>query len=493
MTQTLHVTFILSAVAICSWLGLYETPTAAEVDGGNPPAQMQPAKDSPAKETTNGGGEARKETREIEEQPNRLDVLKLERDLLQSKADDLQRQLETAQQDLASGRKILADLNGRVAALEKEKGQIAASLTEARDQARDLATKLAAEQVKSATLREDKQRLMSGTTTAKEEIARLQKRAGELETEAARTEDLNKRLAERDTEIERLRKASADRENLAGKVSALTDKLERTKQRVATLTEELAARSEEAARARQERDQFAADMRRQQDSGKEESSAVSVRLSGRTESAVAGEPDLSQDKSKQDQAKLDIVPLPLPVEERRALQESGKISPNGLDPKVMKDTSGFRLTSAHTALTKSFEVDIARGDLNVSNARDHLTITLADRALFEPGQSQIKPDGLKLLKRVGDALKALPDKHVRLESHLNDLSAAPNKDRVPGNWELSLTRTTRIGQHLLDEGAVDSNNFSISLFPDTRPVGNGEEEGRPVRHTEIILYPKSDH
>ena len=491
MTQTLRVTFIFTAVSVLGWLSQYGTHVAAEVDAGKPPAQMQPAKDVPTKDTTNGGSEVRKEIRENEEQPNRLDVLKLERDLLQSKADDLQRQLETAQQDLASGKKILADLNGRFAALEKEKSQISASLTEARDQARDLATKLAAEQVKSATLREDKQRLMSGTTTAKEEIARLQKRAGELETEAARTEDLNKRLAERDTEIERLRKASADRENLAGKVSGLTDKLERAKQRVAALTEELAARSEEAARARQERDQFAADMHRQQDSGKEEPAAVSVHLSGRTESVVAGEPDLSQDKLKQDQAKPDI--LPLPAEERRLSQESGKIFPNGLDPKVAKGSSGFRSTSAHAALTKSFDVDIARGDLNVSNTRDRLTIIVADRGLFEPGQSQIKPDGLKLLKKVGDALKALSDKHVRLESHPNDLPAAPNKDRIPGNWELSLTRITQVAQHLLDEGAVDSNNFSIGIFPDVRSAGDGEEEGRPVRHTEIILSPKSDH
>ena len=80
---------------------------------------------------------------------------------------------------------------------------------------------------------------LSGTTTAKEEIARLQKRAGELETEAARADDLNKRLAERDQEIERLRKAAADRETLAGKVAGLTEKLERAKQRVAALTEAL--------------------------------------------------------------------------------------------------------------------------------------------------------------------------------------------------------------------------------------------------------------
>lgn len=191
--------------------------------------------------------------------------LRAEYDRLQAKAEDLQRQLDAAQQEIASGKKTLADVNGRLAVLEKEKNQAAAALTEARDQAKDLAAKLAAEQVKSATLREDKQRLMSGATTAKEEIAKLQKHASELETEAARADNLTKRLAERDQEIERLRKAAADRETLANKITALTDKLERSKQRVTTLTDELTARSEDAARARQERDQLLLELQKQRD------------------------------------------------------------------------------------------------------------------------------------------------------------------------------------------------------------------------------------
>jgi chromosome segregation ATPase len=239
--------------------------------------------------------EVQKDPADTEQPILKWNELRAEYDRLQLKAEDLQRQLEKAQQDLAGGKKALGDVNARLAVLEKEKSQMAGALTEARDQARDLSTKLAAEQVKAATLREDKQRLMSGTTTTKEEIARLQKHAAELETEAARAEDLAKRLAERDQEIERLRKYGADRESLANKVTGLTDKLERAKQQVTSLTDELIARNEEAARVRQERDQLIMEIQKRQEG-----------LKGSDSSAVHNH---SIEKAPEDRAKLNIGPL----------------------------------------------------------------------------------------------------------------------------------------------------------------------------------------
>lgn len=250
-----------------------------------------------------------REAPEHEQPPLKWNELRTEYDRLQLKAEDLQRQLEKAQQDLAGAKKTLGDVNTRLAAMEKEKSQMAGALTEARDQARDLSTKLAAEQVKSATLREDKQRLMSGTTTTKEEIARLQKHAAELETEAARADDLAKRLAERDQEIERLRKAVADRETLANKVTALTDKFERAKQQVTSLTDELTTRNEEAARIRQERDQLIMEIQKRQEG-----------LKGGDSSAVRrGAPDSFIGRSQQDRTKLNIEP-----QERALLHELRK-------------------------------------------------------------------------------------------------------------------------------------------------------------------------
>lgn len=119
-------------------------------------------------------------------------------------------------------KKSIAEIESLQQDKAKMSKDLTAALTEARDKIKDLESKLATEQVKGSTLREEKQKLMTGTTTTPEEIARIQKRVGELETAAGRVEELEKRIRERDHEIGRLRQALVDRESLASRVTALT-------------------------------------------------------------------------------------------------------------------------------------------------------------------------------------------------------------------------------------------------------------------------------
>ena len=323
-----------------------------------------------------------------------------------AEADGLRKELETTQQELSSVKKALDDTNTRVAALEKEKVQMTTTLTEASDKARDLETKLAAEQTKVATLQEDKQRLMGGTTTAQEEIMRLQKRAGQLETEAARVKDLEKRLSERDQEIGKLRQAAADRETLAAKVATLTTALQGQEERL---------KAEEAEKAR--------------------------------------------------------------LEQERAAKEA-EIQ---------------RLTQTHEDLTKSLQAEIAKGDIKIQQVRDRLTINMVDRVLFDSGQAQVKPAGLKVLKQVSDILKKVTDKQIRIEGHTDNVPiGARLKERFPTNWELSTARATSVVRYLIEEGGVDRATLSAIGYADNRPVASNDgEEGRTAnRRIEIVLYPK---
>lgn len=429
--------------------------------------------------------ETRSEQRGNEGRRTRLDELKLERDLLQEKVIDLQRQLEAMQQDVAAGKKALADLSARLAGLEKEKAQLNAALTEARDQVRDLTTKLAAEQVKAATLREDKQRLMSGTTTAKEEIARLQKRASELETEAARAEDLSKRLAERDQEIERLRKAAADREQLAGKLSATTDELKRAKQRITTLADELANRSEEVVRMRQERDHLASEVRRHQESTRTNDPPA---VTSGSHGAASSNPGRARplNKPRQEEAALEAA-LPQ-LEERRAA--AGKAPLALSEQKQPMEASSQLWGTVQTVLARSLESDIAKGDIALRSHRDQLTIKLADRVLYESGQYQIKPDGLKVLKKVSDALKPLPDKQVRVEEHTGTVSAwTHHHEQIASKWELFGGRAANVARYLLNESGMDAANLSVGISSGgSSEAGHDGEESRWIgSHLEITL------
>jgi chemotaxis protein MotB len=402
--------------------------------------------------------------------------LRHERDLIQTRAEDLQRRLETAQEELTSGKKALADVQTRLSALEKEKEQLTVALGEARDQARDLGTKLAAEQVKSAALREDKQKLMAGTTTAKEEIARLQKRASELETEAARVTDMAKRLGERDQEIAKLRKAATEREALAGRMAALTDKLERTKQRVATLTGELALLSEEALRTRQERDKLSHEIQKQQDSVR-----PGEALSTPTAPEVEGSPHRFTTETE--------------TGSEGTHSNSTRVESSGQSPSASSgtETGDTRLDSAISELSKSLEADIARGDITIQKGRDRLTITMGERVLFDSGQAQLKSGGLEALKQVSQILKSYSDKQIRVEGHTDNVPiGAKLKERFPTNWELSTARASSVVRYLVEGAGLDSANLSAVGYADTHPLtANDTEEGRMAnRRIEIVLYPK---
>lgn len=381
--------------------------------------------------------------------------LRRQHDLLQAKADGLA-------QDLAGRVKALEEGQAKIASLERDKNALAASLTEARDHARDLETKLAAESAQVAALRDDKQRLMSGTTTAQDEIAKLQRRSGELEAEAARAADLVKRLEERDQEIGRLRQAGADRDALAAKVADTGEQLDKAVQRVASLTDELNrakealdAQKEEAARLAQERDRLA---------------------QGHAQLSEEQQKLLASLQQEQDRLKAEEAEKARLEREREAKEEEIR-----------------RLTKAQQDLTKSLQDEIDKGNITIQQVRDRLTINMIDKVLFDSGQAHVKPAGLKVLKQVSDVLRDVPDKQIRIEGHTDNVPIGVKlRDKFATNWELSTARATSVVRFLIEQGGIDRTMISAAGYADTRPVAaNDSDEGKASnRRIEIVLYPK---
>ena len=163
------------------------------------------------------------------------------------------------------------------------------------------------------------------------------------------------------------------------------------------------------------------------------------------------------------------------------------------EERAAKDAEIQRLTQTHADLTKSLEAEIAKGDVRIKQVRDRLTINMVDRVLFESGQGQVKPAGLRVLKQVSDILKNVKDKQIRIEGHTDNVPIGGRlKSRYPTNWELSTARATSVVRFLIEEGGVDRANLSAVGYADMRPIAsNATEEGRTAnRRIEITLYPK---
>jgi chemotaxis protein MotB len=98
-----------------------------------------------------------------------------------------------------------------------------------------------------------------------------------------------------------------------------------------------------------------------------------------------------------------------------------------------------------------------------------------------------------VLKQVGDILKTVADKQIRIEGHTDNVPiSAKLQSRYKTNWELSTARATTVVRYLIDQGNVDRQHLSAVGYADTQPVApNDTDEGRSAnRRIEIVLYPK---
>jgi chemotaxis protein MotB len=161
--------------------------------------------------------------------------------------------------------------------------------------------------------------------------------------------------------------------------------------------------------------------------------------------------------------------------------------------RAAKEEEIKRLTKTQEELSRSLQDEIAKGNITIQQVRDRLTINMVDRVLFDSGQAQIKPVGIKVLKQVGDVLNKISDKQIRIEGHTDNVPISTKlQDRFKTNWELSTARATTVVRYLIDHGGVDRQYLSAVGYADTRPIAsNDSDEGRSSnRRIEIVLYPR---
>ncbi len=181
-----------------------------------------------------------------------LKAARSEHEAYKAEAEKAQQTLEGTiaqlQRDIEEQKQINAQLQDERSQVLLERNALQRKVQELDDHAKDLTTRLAAEQSQVAKLRDEKQRLMAGTTTAQEEIERMQKRIGELEIEEARARDLEQRLNERGQELlamnERLGVLDAQAQDLHRQVSQRDNELERMRQEMQGLTAALESKED---------------------------------------------------------------------------------------------------------------------------------------------------------------------------------------------------------------------------------------------------------
>jgi chemotaxis protein MotB len=135
--------------------------------------------------------------------------------------------------------------------------------------------------------------------------------------------------------------------------------------------------------------------------------------------------------------------------------------------KTQLQTASQQKQTQYDALVAGLTEEVKKGELQVRQYKDMLTVDVAEQLFFDSGRADLKDTGKAVLKKVGEALKGYEDKVIRVVGHTDNV---PIKTKTfPSNWELSVARATTVVRYLQEVG-----------IPPERMVASGRAEYQPV-------------
>ncbi len=156
-----------------------------------------------------------------------------------------------------------------------------------------------------------------------------------------------------------------------------------------------------------------------------------------------------------------------------------------------KEKAIAELKGTYNKLVNELQEEIKKGEIEVTQLRDKLTLSMVEKILFDSGSAEIKKEGKKVLDRVVEILKNVKDRQINIEGHTDNVPISPRlAQKFPTNWELSTARATNVVRYLQEKG-IDPALLSATGYAEYRPVSpNDTEEGRAKnRRIEIVLVP----
>ena len=142
-------------------------------------------------------------------------------------------------------------------------------------------------------------------------------------------------------------------------------------------------------------------------------------------------------------------------------------------------------------LVTQFKALTDAGKLKVEIRENRMIIALGDKILFDPGKTDLKPEGKDALTQVTAVLKDLPNRNYQVAGHTDNIPIKSGKFR--SNWDLSTARAVEVVNFMIS-GGLDPKRLSAAGYADTSPVAPNDtpENKAKNRRIEITLVPNLD-
>jgi len=196
---------------------------------------------------------------------------------------------------------------------------------------------------------------------------------------------------------------------------------------------------------------------------------------------------LQQQKTDLEKQKTDLEQQKADLEQQNAdtRQQVGTLE----QEKAAMLSASQQRQQQYDALVKDLSSEVQKGQLQVKQYQNMLSVDLAEQIFFDSGKATLKPGGKDVLKKVGDALKGYENKIIRVVGHTDNVPVAKSlQGTFPTNWELSVARATNVVRYLQEVG-VPPERMVASGRGEYDPVAtNDTPEGRQKnRRIEIML------
>ena len=101
-------------------------------------------------------------------------------------------------------------------------------------------------------------------------------------------------------------------------------------------------------------------------------------------------------------------------------------------------------------LVTQFKTLTDAGKLQVEIRENRMIVRLGDKILFDPGKTDLKPEGKDALTQVTAVLKSLPNRNFQIAGHTDNVPMKSAKFR--SNWDLSTARAVEVLNFMVGAG-----------------------------------------
>jgi len=128
------------------------------------------------------------------------------------------------------------------------------------------------------------------------------------------------------------------------------------------------------------------------------------------------------------------------------------------------------------------------GDVSVKMTERGIVMSIEASLIFKSGSAELEKESLDKVLKIGkDILSKIPDKHIRIEGHTDNV---PMKNAIfASNWQLSAARASNVLTILVDQAGISPKLISAVGYGEFTPLveNNSDANREKNRRVDIVI------